>query len=74
MLPGPGTLVAVEALTFLYRLTVWAFAGAAVGLLAGLVLVGLDVVDNPFWLMSAGIGAAAVLMPLRPARTGPTTE
>ena len=61
----------MDAMTFLARLTLWVLAGALVGLLAGLVLKGLDVVDNPFWLVSAGILAAAVLMPLRARdRTG----
>ena len=64
----------MDTLTHLSRLTAWGSAGALVGLLFGFVLVGLDVVDNPFWLMSAGIGAAAVLMPLRPGRERPTTE
>ncbi|WP_138759405.1 hypothetical protein [Modestobacter altitudinis] len=56
--------------TFLSRLTAWAFAGAALGLLAGLALVGLDVLDNPFWLVAVGIGAAAVLMPATSRRAG----
>jgi hypothetical protein len=59
----------MNGLTFLSRLTVWAFAGAAVGLLVGLLLLVLDVVENPFWLMAVGIGAAAVLVPVT-ARSG----
>jgi CBS-domain-containing membrane protein len=55
-------------MTFLSRLTLWAIAGALVGLLAGLVLTGLDVAENPFWLVAAGIGAAAVLMPVTARR------
>ncbi|MBB3676173.1 hypothetical protein [Modestobacter versicolor] len=54
----------MDGWTFLSRLTAWAFAGAAVGLLVGLLLLALDVVDNPFWLVAAGIGAAAVLVPV----------
>jgi hypothetical protein len=57
----------MEWTTFLSRLTLWAFAGAAVGLLVGLVLLGLDVVDNPFWCVSIGILVAAVAMPMRQA-------
>ena len=58
----------MDVLAFLSRLTGWALAGAALGLLVGLVLLALDVVDNPFWLVAAGIGAAAVLMPVTPRR------
>ena len=58
----------MNGLTFLSRLTVWAVAGAVLGLCAGLLLLALDVVDNPFWLVSAGIIAAAVMMPLQSAR------
>ena len=58
----------MNGLTFLSRLTVWAVAGAVLGLCAGLLLLALDVVDNPFWLVSAGIIAAAVVMPLQSAR------
>ena len=69
-LPGAGKMAGMDAMTFLSRLTAWGFAGALVGLLAGFVLVGLGVVDNPFWLASAGMFAAAVLMPSRsPDRT-----
>lgn len=60
----------MNALTFLSRLTAWAFAGAALGLLAGLLLVAVGVVDNPFWVVSAGILAAAVLMSV----TGPPSR
>ena len=63
----------MESLTFLSRLTAWSFAGAAAGLFVGLLLLALDVVDNPFWTMAVGIGAAAMLMPLTPRRT-PGTE
>jgi CDP-diglyceride synthetase len=39
-----------------------AFAGAALGLLAGLLLVWLtDSVDNPFWVMSIGIAVGTAL-------------
>ena len=57
----------MEWTTFLSRLTLWVFAGAAVGLVVGLVLLGLDVVDNPFWCVSGGILVAAVAMPMRQA-------
>jgi len=53
-------------LTYLSRLTAWSFAGAAVGLLVGLLLLVLDAVDNPFWMMAVGIGSGAALMPLTP--------
>ncbi|MCZ2828750.1 hypothetical protein O2W14_07900 [Modestobacter sp. VKM Ac-2986] len=53
----------MDALTFLSRLTVWSFAGAALGLLAGLLLVAVGVLDNPFWAASAGILVAALRMP-----------
>ena len=54
----------MDGLTFLSRLTAWVFAGAALGLLAGLLLVAVGVIDNPFWLASAGIFAAAFRMPV----------
>ena len=54
----------MDALTFLSRLTAWVFAGAALGLLAGLLLVAVGLVDNPFWVASAGIFAAAFRMPV----------
>lgn len=57
----------MEWATFLGRLTLWAFAGAVVGLLVGLVLLALDVVENPFWCVSAGILVAAAAMPVRQA-------
>ena len=53
----------MDVLTFLSRLTAWALAGAALGLLAGLLLVAVGVVDNPFWAASAGILVAALRMP-----------
>jgi cobalamin synthase len=44
------------------NITVGAFAGAALGLVVGLLLVWLtDSVDNPFWAMSIGIAVGAVL-------------
>ena len=61
---GRGTLVHMDALTFLSRLTVWSLAGAALGLLAGLLLVAVGVLDNPFWGASAGIFVAALRMPV----------
>jgi uncharacterized protein YacL len=49
----------------LNRLTLYAFAGALVGLLVGLLLVALtDRVTNPFWAVAVGIFVAAVLTPL----------
>lgn len=50
---------------FLARLTVDALIGALLGTLLGLVLLAAGVVDNPFWLTSAGIFVAAILAPLR---------
>ena len=59
----------MDALTFLSRLTAWALAGAALGLLAGLLLVAVGVLDNPFWAASAGILVGAVRMSVtRPER------
>ena len=55
---------------YVARLTGWAFAGALIGLVAGLILLGLDVVDNPFWAMSAGIFVGAVLMPVERSVAG----
>ena len=43
------------------RIALWAVAGAAVGLVAGLLLKALGVVQNPFWLMSAGLVTGAAL-------------
>lgn len=44
------------------NITVGALAGGVLGLLAGLLLVWLtDAIDNPFWVMSIGIGIGAVL-------------
>ena len=57
----------MEWATFLSRLTLWVVVGAVSGLLVGLVLLGLDVVDNPFWCVSIGIVVAAVAMPMRRA-------
>jgi uncharacterized membrane protein len=54
-------------MTFLSRLTGWVVVGAVVGLLVGLALLALDVVENPFWCVSIGIGVAAVAMPLQQA-------
>lgn len=46
----------------LRNITVGAFAGAALGLILGLLLVWLtDSVDNPFWAMSVGLGVGACL-------------
>lgn len=47
-------------------ITVGAFAGAAVGLLIGLVLMGLTDWDNPFWAMAAGLGAGAIVASTAP--------
>ena len=47
------------------RILIFALIGAAVGLLAGLLLTAVDVVDNPFWAMSAGMFVGAVLAPAR---------
>lgn len=57
----------MEWTTFLSRLTLWVFAGAVAGLVAGLLLLALDVVDNPFWCVSIGIFVAAVAMPMQRA-------
>ena len=54
----------MDGLTFLSRLTAWVFAGAALGLLAGLLLVAVDLIDDPFWVASAGIAAAAFRTPV----------
>ena len=54
-------------MTFLARLTGWVLAGAVLGLLVGLALLALDVVENPFWCVSIGILVAAVAMPVRQA-------
>jgi hypothetical protein len=51
--------------SFLARLTVDALIGALLGTIVGLVLLVAGVVDNPFWLTSAGIFVAAILAPLR---------
>jgi uncharacterized membrane protein len=56
----------MNATNFLARLTAYALIGAVVGTLVGLVLLAAGVVDNPFWLTSAGIGVGAILAPLRP--------
>ena len=56
----------MDGLTFLSRLTAWTSAGAAIGLLAGLLLVAVGVIDNPFWAASAGIFVAALRMPSTP--------
>ena len=42
------------------NITVGALAGAVLGLLVGLLLVWLTDWDNPFWAMSAGLGAGAI--------------
>jgi uncharacterized membrane protein YeaQ/YmgE (transglycosylase-associated protein family) len=42
------------------RTTLWALVGGVVGLLAGLLLQSLRVVENPFWLLAAGLVAGAV--------------
>ncbi|WP_133379033.1 hypothetical protein [Klenkia marina] len=55
----------MEWMTFLGRLTGWALGGAVLGLVVGLVLLAMGVVDNPFWCVSIGIGVAAVAMPLQ---------
>lgn len=41
------------------RITIGAFVGGAVGLVVGLVLLWLSVVENPFWAMSIGIAVGA---------------
>ena len=60
---------------YLARLTAYALGGALIGLIVGLVLLGLNVVDNPFWAMSIGIFVGAMIMPLESAvsqrRRGP---
>ena len=43
------------------RVALWALAGAALGLLAGLLLRAVGVVHNPFWLMSAALVTGAAL-------------
>lgn len=45
---------------FVSQLTVRVLIGAALGLLVGLLLVAVDTIDNPFWVMSGGIMLAAV--------------
>jgi uncharacterized membrane protein len=51
------------------NITVGAFAGAALGLVVGLLLVWLtDSVDNPFWAMSAGIFVGSILATTPPLR------
>ena len=60
----------MDGLTFLSRLTAWVFAGAALGLLAGLLLVAVGVLDNSFWAASAGIFVAALRMPSTPPEPG----
>ncbi|WP_022927067.1 hypothetical protein [Patulibacter americanus] len=50
---------------FLARLTVEALVGALFGTLVGLVLLAVGVIDNPFWLTSAGIFVAAFASTLR---------
>jgi hypothetical protein len=43
------------------RITLWSLTGAVLGLVAGLLLKAIGVIDNPFWLMSAGLVAGAAL-------------
>lgn len=43
------------------NITVGALIGAVLGLVVGLILVATDVVENPFWSVSAGLMAGAVL-------------
>jgi hypothetical protein len=45
----------------LSRVTLWALAGAVVGLVIGLLLKAVGVVHNPFWLMSAALVTGAAL-------------
>jgi hypothetical protein len=59
----------MSALTFLSRLTLYAAVGAVLGLLVGLVLDAVGVLDNPFWGIAVGIFVAAVLTPLRARST-----
>lgn len=58
----------MDMLDFLSRLTARTLLGAALGTLIGLVLMMLEVIDNPFWLTASGIMAAALLTPLSGSR------
>ena len=51
--------------TGLSRVSVGALLGGVVGVLAGFVLLALDAVGNPFYVMSLGIalGAATGIVP-----------
>ena len=42
------------------RITLWALGAGVVGLLVGLLLQSLGVVENPFLLLGAGIVVGAV--------------
>jgi hypothetical protein len=55
----------MNATNFLARLGVYVLIGAVLGTLVGLLLLAVGVVDNPFWLTSAGIAVAAIVTPLR---------
>jgi hypothetical protein len=43
------------------RITLWSLTGAVLGLVAGLLLKAVGVIDNPLWLTSAGLVAGAAL-------------
>jgi hypothetical protein len=47
-------------MTFIARLTRNVFIWAAIGLLVGLLLDAVGVLDNPFWAASGGIMLAAI--------------
>lgn len=53
--------------SYFARLTAWVLIGAVLGLLVGVILYWLDVVENPFWAMAAGIFVGAIFMPLKEA-------
>jgi hypothetical protein len=50
---------------FLSRLGIYAVIGAVLGTLVGLVLLALDVTDNPFWATAVGIFVGAMIAPVR---------
>ena len=62
MSPTPPTGTAPPNTTrWVGRVALWALTGAVVGLVLGLVLKAVGVVQNPFWLMSAALVTGAAL-------------